>query len=97
MSAEPTAERYLDSNGQDVWRIVCDGVVLQDGIASDRVAESLAEYRNNAGDTGVLTDGHSRGTRRFVDALRWAIKDTFTGNWGNNLRYSWRGEDDQDR
>jgi hypothetical protein len=92
MSAEPTAERYRDSSGHDVWRIVCDGVVLLDGIASDRVAaESLAEYRNNAGFTDVLTDGHSHGARRFVQALRWAIKDTFTGNWGNNLRNNWRG------
>jgi hypothetical protein len=67
MSAEPTAERYRDSNGRDVWRIVCGSVVLQDEILSDRVAaESLAEYRKDAGRTDSADSGKRRGAAAVV-------------------------------
>lgn len=61
MSTEPTAEQYRDTEGRTVWRIVRGGVVLQDGIASDRVAaESLAEYRKAPERMGVSGDSGNR-------------------------------------
>jgi hypothetical protein len=55
MSSQPAAEHYRDGNGHAVWRIVCGGVVVHDGLTSDRVvAESLAQYRRDAGRTDLL-------------------------------------------
>jgi len=76
VNTEPTAERYRDNNGRMVWRIVYGEVVLQDALTSDRlVAESLAQYRRDAGRTDILADagkhaGPAARRRRIAATLR---------------------------